>query len=57
MYVIKRDGRREPVHLKKTTRTGLTNQHFDPVLVARKLCAGVCKDVTTTQLDELAAET
>ncbi|KAI3994258.1 hypothetical protein MKX01_012515 [Papaver californicum] len=31
--------------------------YTDPVLVAQKVCAGVYKGVTTSQLDELAAET
>ncbi|KAG5246089.1 ribonucleoside-diphosphate reductase [Salix suchowensis] len=63
MYVIKRDGSQEPVcfdkiaaRLKKLSY-GLSNDHCDPVLVARKVCAGVYRSVTTTQLDELAAET
>ncbi|KAK9270802.1 hypothetical protein L1049_026387 [Liquidambar formosana] len=63
MYVVKRDGRQEPVHfykiiarLKKLSY-GLSDEHCDPVLVAQKVCAGLFKGVTTTQLDELAAET
>ncbi|KAH9757676.1 Ribonucleoside-diphosphate reductase [Citrus sinensis] len=63
MYVIKRDGRKEPVRFDKITARlkklsyGLSKEHCDPVLVAQKVCAGVYKGVTTTQLDELAAET
>ncbi|KAJ4824517.1 ribonucleotide-diphosphate reductase subunit rnr1 [Turnera subulata] len=63
MYVIKRDGREEPVHFGKITARlkklsyGLSSDHCDPVLVAQKVCAGVYKGVTTTQLDQLAAET
>ncbi|KAJ6412487.1 hypothetical protein OIU84_005523 [Salix udensis] len=63
MYVIKRDGSQEPVCLDKITARlkklsyGLSNDHCDPVLVARKACAGVYRSVTTAQLDELAAET
>ncbi|XP_020583788.1 ribonucleoside-diphosphate reductase large subunit-like [Phalaenopsis equestris] len=63
MYVVKRDGRREAVHFDKITARlkklsyGLSQEHCDPVLVAQKVCAGVYKGVTTTQLDELAAET
>uniref|UniRef100_A0A6N2NGU1 Ribonucleoside-diphosphate reductase n=1 Tax=Salix viminalis TaxID=40686 RepID=A0A6N2NGU1_SALVM len=63
MYVIKRDGSQEPVCLDKITARlkklsyGLSSDHCDPVLVARKVCAGVYRSVTTTQLDELAAET
>ncbi|KAH0453206.1 hypothetical protein IEQ34_017530 [Dendrobium chrysotoxum] len=63
MYVVKRDGRQEAVHFDKITARlkklsyGLSQEHCDPVLVAQKVCAGVYKGVTTTQLDELAAET
>ncbi|KAK1264362.1 Ribonucleoside-diphosphate reductase large subunit [Acorus gramineus] len=63
MYVVKRDGRKETVHFDKITARlkklsyGLNNDHCDPVLVAQKVCAGVYKGVTTSQLDELAAET
>ncbi|XP_022773416.1 ribonucleoside-diphosphate reductase large subunit-like [Durio zibethinus] len=62
MYVIKRDGRQEPVHVDKLTATlkklsyGLSKDHCDPVLVAQKVYSGVCEGVTTTQLAELAAE-
>ncbi|KMZ56310.1 Ribonucleoside-diphosphate reductase [Zostera marina] len=63
MYVVKRDGRREVVHFDKITARlkklsyGLNQDHCDPILVAQKVCAGVYKGVTTSQLDELAAET
>lgn len=63
MYVVKRDGRREAVHFDKITARlkklsyGLNADHCDPVLVAQKVCLGVYKGVTTSQLDELAAET
>jgi ribonucleoside-diphosphate reductase subunit M1 len=63
MYVIKRDGRQEAVHFDKITARlkklsyGLNTEHCDPVLVAQKVCVGVYKGVTTSQLDELAAET
>ncbi|KAA8537935.1 hypothetical protein F0562_027485 [Nyssa sinensis] len=63
MYVIKRDGRQESVHFEKITARlkklsyGLSIEHCDPVLVAQKVCAGVYKGVTTSQLDVLAAET
>lgn len=63
MYVIKRDGRQEAVHFDKITARlkklsyGLSIEHCDPVLVSQKVCAGVYKGVTTSQLDELAAET
>ncbi|KAH8507915.1 hypothetical protein H0E87_010169 [Populus deltoides] len=63
MYVVKRDGRQETVHFDKITARlkklsyGLSIDHCDPVLVSQKVCAGVYKGVTTSQLDELAAET
>lgn len=63
MYVVKRDGRQEAVHFDKITARlkklsyGLSIDHCDPVLVAQKVCTGVYKGVTTSQLDELAAET
>ncbi|WJX47702.1 ribonucleotide-diphosphate reductase subunit rnr1 [Trifolium repens] len=63
MYVVKRDGRQEEVHFDKITSRlkklsyGLSTEHCDPVLVAQKVCAGIYKGITTTQLDELAAET
>ncbi|KAM3223944.1 hypothetical protein ACQJBY_057373 [Aegilops geniculata] len=63
MYVVKRDGRQEAVHFDKITARlkklayGLSQDHCDPVLVAQKVCAGVYRGVTTSQLDELAAET
>ncbi|KAJ1429730.1 Ribonucleotide reductase large subunit, C-terminal [Sesbania bispinosa] len=63
MYVIKRDGRQETVRFDMITARlkelshGLNTDHCDPVLVSQKVCAGIYKGVTTTQLDELAAET
>ncbi|XP_058783271.1 ribonucleoside-diphosphate reductase large subunit-like [Vicia villosa] len=63
MYVIKRDGSQEPVQFDKITARikelsyGLNTEHYDPVLVSQKVCAGVYKGVATSYLDELAAET
>ncbi|WIA16589.1 hypothetical protein OEZ85_013257 [Tetradesmus obliquus] len=63
MYVVKRDGRQEPVRFDKITARinklsyGLNTQFCDPVLVAQKVAAGVYRGVTTSELDELAAET
>ncbi|CAN6239130.1 unnamed protein product [Urochloa humidicola] len=63
MYVVKRDGRQESVHFDKITARlkklsyGLSAEHCDPVLVAQKVCTGVYKGVTTSQIGELAAET
>lgn len=63
MYVIKRDGRREAVHFDKITRRishlcfGLNADYCSPIGIAQKVVAGVYPGVTTSQLDELAAET
>ncbi|GLI66679.1 hypothetical protein VaNZ11_010610 [Volvox africanus] len=63
MYVIKRDGRQEPVMFDKITARivklayGLNPDFCDAVLVAQKVAGGVYKGVTTSELDELAAET
>lgn len=63
MYVIKRDGRKEAVHFDKITARirklsyGLNPEHCEPVLVAQKVTTGVYTGVTTSELDELAAET
>jgi ribonucleoside-diphosphate reductase subunit M1 len=63
MYVMKRDGRQEPVQFDKITARlkklgyGFSEEHCDLVLIAQKGCAGIYKGVTTSQLDELAAET
>merc|ERR1719150_697900 len=62
MYVIKRDGSKQPVHFDKITARvkqlawELSNA-VDPAIVAQKVCAGVYAGVTTTELDELAAQT
>jgi len=61
MYVVKRDGRRESVKFDKiTARTkkllyGL-NPIVDPTKVAMKVIEGVYDGVTTSALDNLAAE-
>lgn len=61
--VIKRDGRSEPVMFDKITARiqklcyGLDEQFVEPILIAQKVCLGVYKGVTTSELDELAAET
>ncbi len=62
MFVIKRDGRHEPVLFDKITSRikklvyGLHEQ-CEPILVAQKVANGIYKGVTTSELDELAAET
>jgi ribonucleoside-diphosphate reductase subunit M1 len=63
MFVVKRDGRKQEVHFDKITARicklayGLNPDFCDPILVAQKVTSGVYKGVTTSELDELAAET
>ena len=62
MYVIKRDGRTEPVKFDKVTARierlcyGLNNDYVQPVEVAMKVISGIYDGVTTAELDSLAAE-
>ncbi|QLE01279.1 ribonucleoside-diphosphate reductase subunit alpha [Galbibacter sp. BG1] len=61
MYVIKRDGRQEPIMFDKITARvrklcyGL-NELVDPVKVAMRVIEGLYDGVTTSELDNLAAE-
>ena len=63
MYVIKRDGRKEPVHFDKITARisklsfGLNSTFVMPHRVAQAVIQGLYDKVTTTELDELAART
>lgn len=62
MFVIKRDGRRESVKFDKVTARierlcyALDSKHVDPADVAKKVIQGIYDGVTTTELDNLAAE-
>ncbi|MBI3252886.1 MAG: ribonucleoside-diphosphate reductase subunit alpha [Candidatus Omnitrophica bacterium] len=62
MYVLKRDGRRESVKFDKITARierlsySLDPTHVDPADVAKKVVEGVYDGVTTSELDNLAAE-
>ncbi len=62
MYVVKRDGRKEPVSFDKITDRikklcyGL-NDLVDAVKVAMRVIEGLYDGVTTSELDNLAAET
>lgn len=62
MFVLKRDGKKEPVMFDKITARvrkmcyGL-NSHVDPVKVAMRVIEGLYDGVTTSELDNLAAET
>ena len=62
MYVIKRDGKKEPVMFDKITARvrklcyGL-NKLVEPTKVAMRVIEGLYDGVTTSELDNLAAET
>ncbi|GAA4831889.1 ribonucleoside-diphosphate reductase subunit alpha [Algivirga pacifica] len=63
MLVIKRDGRRESVRFDKILKRienlcqGLDSKFIDPVEISKKVIMGLYDGVTTTELDNLAAET
>ncbi|HYV92159.1 MAG TPA: ribonucleoside-diphosphate reductase subunit alpha [Chitinophagales bacterium] len=63
MFVIKRDGRTETVKFDKITARieklcyGLSPEHVEPIMVAKRVIEGIYDGVTTTELDNLAAET
>lgn len=63
MYVVKRDGRKERVLFDKITARisklcyGLDMNFVDPVEISLKVVGGIYPGVTTTELDNLAAET
>ncbi|MGQ2983199.1 ribonucleoside-diphosphate reductase subunit alpha [Flavobacterium sp.] len=62
MYVVKRDGKREPVMFDKITDRIRKlcyelNELVDPVKVAMRVIEGLYDGVTTSELDNLAAET
>jgi ribonucleoside-diphosphate reductase alpha chain len=63
MFVIKRDGRTESIKFDKITARieklcyGLNPEHVEPIMVAKKVIEGIYDGVTTTELDNLAAET
>jgi ribonucleoside-diphosphate reductase alpha chain len=63
MFVIKRDGRKESVKFDKITARveklcySLNSKFIDPAKVAMKVIEGLYDGVTTTELDNLAAET
>jgi ribonucleoside-diphosphate reductase alpha chain len=62
MYVVKRDGRKEPVMFDKITDRVRKlcyelNELVDPVKVAMRVIEGLYDGVTTSELDNLAAET
>ncbi|NNC70867.1 MAG: ribonucleoside-diphosphate reductase subunit alpha, partial [Flavobacteriaceae bacterium] len=61
MYVVKRDGRKEPMMFDKITARvrklcyGL-NELVDPIKVSMRVIEGLYDGVTTSELDNLAAE-
>ncbi len=63
MYVIKRDGSKESIKFDKITARiqklcyALDPIHVQPVEVAMKVIQGIYPGVTTSELDNLAAET
>ncbi|GMH92077.1 hypothetical protein TrST_g11934 [Triparma strigata] len=63
MKVLKRDGTEVDVKFDKITSRieklcyGLNPDYVDPVVVAQKVVSGVYPGVTTSELDELAAQT
>jgi ribonucleoside-diphosphate reductase alpha chain len=63
MYVIKRDGRKEEVVMQKITARierlcdNLDTRYIKPQEITYKVLAGLYDNVTTVELDELAAET
>lgn len=63
MFVVKRNGKRENVHFDKITSRihklcyGLDGAHVDAAMVSQKVIQGLYSGVTTTELDELAAQT
>ena len=63
MQVIKRNGQREAVSFDKilvrisNLCEGLDGRYIDPVKIAQKVVQGLYDGVTTTELDNLAAET
>ncbi|CAG4971440.1 unnamed protein product [Parnassius apollo] len=63
LYVYKRGGRMEEVHIDKITSRikklcyGLNMDFVDPVSITLKVISGIYSGVTTVELDNLAAET
>jgi hypothetical protein len=66
MFVLKRDGRKEPVHFDKITRRiqalcdmapSIPLEVIDPAVIAQHVIQGLKSGMTTSQLDSLASET
>jgi len=62
-YVIKRNGTRQPVNYDKIRArfvnkgTGLNHDFINFDVIVKKVSEGIYQDVTTADLDNLAAET
>jgi len=59
MYVIKRDGNREPVRFDKITnrlQKLIDFEDVDPILITQKLSSRITQGITTTELDILASQ-
>ena len=62
MFVLKRDGRKQPVQFDKITARiqklcyGLDTRYVDPIAVALKVIEGMYDGIATSELDTLAAE-
>lgn len=63
MQVVKRSGKREEVSFDKITARvkklcyGLNQEYVDPIQIAKKVVQGIYDGVSTSDLDNLAAET
>ncbi len=63
MFVLKRNGKKEAVHFDKITARlhklvyGLAVTENDVIEIAKKVIQGIYENVSTTELDNLAAET
>ncbi|NND77128.1 MAG: ribonucleoside-diphosphate reductase subunit alpha, partial [Flavobacteriales bacterium] len=63
MQVVKRSGKRETVSFDKITARikklcyGLEQNYIEPIEIGKKVIQGLYDGVTTTELDNLAAET
>jgi len=63
MYIVKRDGRHQPVKFDNITKRirklcdGLDSKYIDPVAITQKVVEGFYKGITSYQIDTLAAET
>lgn len=63
MYVVKRNGKKQKVFFDKISHRisklcyNLDNKYVQPLDIVKKVIAGLYSGVTTSELDELAAET